>query len=229
MRNGPKLVIGIIICFVALFVVLRLLKSTGIAVLYQVPTTSNAPYMEPGDYIFISKWAPLEKNKFISYTRKDSILGYLKFIHRLVASPGDTLEIKGSIVYVNGINIDKEFQLKHMYSVDATMKPEILSIRPDLELDGYRVSTSEYWVHLTSETANQLSSQPNLKITPKEQGSEQLNNQFDARWNFDHFGPIIMPKGKYFVLGDNRHNSRDSRVTGYVDNTDIIGVLILKF
>ncbi len=37
------------------------------------------------------------------------------------------------------------------------------------------------------------------------------------------FAPVTIPKGKYFMMGDNRDNSADSRYFGFVDRDRIVG------
>ncbi|HUW66240.1 MAG TPA: signal peptidase I [Spirochaetia bacterium] len=46
---------------------------------------------------------------------------------------------------------------------------------------------------------------------------------------FADFGPLTVPAGDYFMLGDNRNNSDDSRVWGYVKQNLVIGRVLFMY
>jgi len=58
-----------------------------------------------------------------------------------------------------------------------------------------------------------------------------LNDDFipEANRSYDSWGPIVVKKGYYFVLGDHRNNSSDSRIWGEVPKKYIIGKVQVRW
>lgn len=52
---------------------------------------------------------------------------------------------------------------------------------------------------------------------------ENFNHENTGNFKLESIGYLSIPGDKYFVVGDNRGNSSDSRVIGLIDKKDILG------
>jgi signal peptidase I len=115
-------IVETLVLTVAIFFVIQ----TFIAQPYQVRQQSMETTLEPGEYVLVDKLTP----RFDSYKRGDIIVfeppaGWAvggdntPFIKRIIGLPGDTVELRGGHVYVNGT----ELQEPYIYQQDGAGQP----------------------------------------------------------------------------------------------------------
>ena len=90
--------------------------------------------------------------------------------------------------------------------------PSIDYIKRLIGLPGERLEISKDLVFINGE----LIDEPYAYFEPNKRSSRRAQSLTDAV-PVSRFGPIVIPEGKLFVMGDNRYNSADSRYWGFVE------------
>jgi signal peptidase I len=141
--------------------------------------------------------------------------------------PGDLIEIKNGELYVNNRLVDTNIKLRHNYSIPKHVFEEIknsvpidANYTPNFQADTLVIPMDDEYVQRNKINAVR-------QVVPKSRKDSIIASRFTRSWNQDFFGPIKVPTGEYFVLGDNRHNAWDSRYRGFIDKKDFLGTVIL--
>lgn len=221
-KLGKNILIGLLI-------LLLILKLFGVFNFFNVPSTSNEPNLKLGNHFFGSSLFEPKPLDFAYFKFSDSLHGYT-IVKRLIALPGDKLECKNGIVYVNNVNVDENLNLRYSYMVykdyfEEKIKPYIFK---EDNIESFMTASDSIYLFLDNDLVKTHSLEINRKIqhNPNNLSKELFNGTLG--WDENNFGPIILPKGKYFFMGDNRDNSYDSRFRGFVDGKNIKGTLLFQ-
>jgi signal peptidase I len=179
-------------------ILLALIVRSVFLTAYKVPTGSMQPALKPGDFIFTLRPAyglklPFSSRRIGAHLpeRGDLVVfsypnqPQVSYVKRVVALPGDRVEIKGDRMIVNGRRLEYE-QLK---DVADNPNPDMFDIYSEKDSNHQRAVIFE-----------------------KEGRGESKN-----------FGPMVVPPGEIFLLGDNRDASDDSRYWGTVPMNQVVG------
>ncbi|WP_231887745.1 signal peptidase I [Thermodesulfatator autotrophicus] len=163
---------------IVLALLLALFIRTFFVQAFKIPSGSMIPTLLIGDHILVNKFIygvrnPITREVWIkgrTPQRKEIIVFIfpenrkLDFIKRVIGLPGDVIEVRNKIVYINGVPLDEPY-VQH---TDPRILPK--------------------------------------EVSPR-----------------DNFGPVKVPPGHLFVMGDNRDQSYDSRFWGFVPIKDVKG------
>ena len=222
MKKGIKITL---ITIIVLFSLYAITNVTGVLIIYKNATIANEPNLKLNAKVFISNLITPQVGDFVSFKFEDPIFGEGVRIFRLCGKENDIFEIKNGEVFLNKINIDENINFTHRYSLTFNDYQNLGLNESQLDkVMPLKISSDSILVLLEDSFAKQKGIKEKRLI---EKGSDSnLMKIFGQNWNKDNFGPIRIPKGKVFVLGDNRDNSEDSRYLGFINSSDIAGTVI---
>jgi signal peptidase I len=174
MRRRTKSKIRQYMWTVGIALVIAIILRTFVVQGYRIPSGSMEDSLLKGDFILAYKLA----YRFEKEPKPGDIIIFdyplnpsKTFIKRIIASPGETVQIINKTLYIEGKVAIPLYPIKH---TDPQIYP------------------AEYS-------------------------------------NRDNFGPFEVPPGHYFVMGDNRDNSQDSREWGFLEKKYIKGKVLLVY
>ncbi len=176
---------------------------------FKIPSGSMIPTLDIGDHLLVNKFVYGPRIPFTDiriFTWKEPKRGEIivfkypeneskNFIKRVVGLPGDKIEIKKGILFINDqpVPVIAQGVFKENEQGDGSPyyeKPRLLE--EQLGIVKHHIL--------------------------------YLRDQSD----YD-FGPKLVPAESVFVMGDNRDNSQDSRVWGFVKNEKILGRALIIY
>jgi len=160
---------------------------------YQIPSGSMLPTLTVGDFIVVNKFEyglrlPVLGTKILDYNepKVGDVMVFkfpddpaIKFIKRVAGVPGDTIEYRNKVLYINGI------EMTQTYVNDESSNTEVYK--------------------------EQMGGIEHLILRNKNPGKD---------------GVVTVPEGHYFMMGDNRDGSNDSRYWGFVPAANVTGKAI---
>ena len=191
--------------------VVGLFVMTFVAQNYLIPSGSMKNTLLVGDHLLVDRitlmppasWMPLTRYREprrgdimvflkpvyqpgIDATGSDGNPQYTPLVKRLIGVPGDHINLRNGVVFVNGVAQPVGFAQPTTTDNFDEFLDDFPAV-PPTEVSG---ATASWAVNYSSYIQN---------------------------------GSLVVPPGMYFMMGDNRHNSLDSRYWGFVPRANIIG------
>ncbi|SAK90869.1 signal peptidase I [Caballeronia pedi] len=181
---------------------------------FKIPSGSMVPTLLVGDFILVNKYeyglrlpiantkltngSPLKRGDVVVFRYpKDESVDYIK---RVIGLPGDTVAYEDKKLTING-------------------KPVPETPLPDY-FDDERIGYAKQFEEDLDGRKNAILNNP--QVPPFVVGADDF--PFRDNCNYNAQGVTCkVPPGNYFMMGDNRDNSADSRYWGFVPDKNIVG------
>ncbi len=186
---------------------------------FKIPSSSMVPTLLVGDLILVNKYTygirlPVLNKKVIELNnpQRGDVMVFKypmdmtqDYIKRVVGVPGDKITYENKRLTVNG------------KPVDYTALDDYLD-------DEHLVYNKQYQENLTGVAHKILNNEQAATLNLGDVKS--FPHSENCTYKYEGF-TCIVPAGNYFMMGDNRDNSADSRYWGFVPDKNIVGKAIV--
>jgi signal peptidase I len=181
---------------------------------FKIPSSSMVPTLLVGDFILVNKFTygirlPVANRKVVPLhdPQRGDVMVFrypedpsLDYIKRVVGVPGDRIEYRNKRLTVNGSPV------------------------PEKQVDDYLSKERMQFSKRFVETLNGVEHQILIEDDAPALMAPSRSFPHSANCNYNTSGlACTVPPGHYFMMGDNRDNSSDSRVWGFVPDENIVG------
>ncbi len=188
---------------------------------FKIPSSSMRPTLEVGDFILVNKFSygirlPIIEKKIIPTgdpQRGDVVVFRYPmnpsqdYIKRLIGVPGDIVEYRDKKLKINDQPLPQQRDADYSY------------------LEGYRFESLQQFTETTRSDGG--AHEYHIAVDPRKPTLD-LNHVFhfphqSACKYFENGFRCTVPEGHYWMMGDNRDNSEDSRYWGFVPDENLRG------
>lgn len=186
---------------------------------FQIPSGSMMPTMLVGDFILVQKYSygihdPVWRSELAETgaPKRGDIVVFkyplderLDYIKRVVGLPGDTVVYQNKRLFIKPSCSRQPENCKELQALEMTALAE-----GEFVMDGMSLVTASEQLGDTKHNILVNPIYPDL--------SQHFYQQTGKR-----LGEWVVPENSYFVMGDNRDNSQDSRFWGFVREDQLVG------
>ena len=181
---------------------------------FKIPSGSMIPTLLVGDLILVNKYhygvrLPVINKKIIANhdPQRGDVMVFrfprdtsIDYIKRVVGVPGDEISYRGQRLTINGKQVQVE-AMPEYYDEDSMRYA--LQFKEHLGTVAHRILV-------------------NPRAQPIYSGDRPFPYRENCSYNVEGL-TCKVPQGYYFMMGDNRDNSEDSRFWGFVPDENIVG------
>src|SRR5690606_9488031 len=192
---------------------------------FNIPSESMLPGLMVGDYLFVSKFpygysrysfplglAPIKGRVFGGDVERGDVIVFklpkdnsTDYIKRVIGLPGDVVEMRHGTVYINGQPIQRE-----------RVEDRVIEVSPNTDC------LSNFPFYRVNEGNGKITCRyPQFRETLPN-GRSYLTLDLIPDGLRDTTSPFFIPADHYFVLGDNRDYSADSRLPSSEDGVGFL-------